>query len=80
MAPAGPPLGVKSLNESRPTVADLHGDNHYARLARENWSAAPRQAKFRQDILKNGLWDPLEKEEFAYRSLLILENLQALEK
>ncbi|KAI9793042.1 MAG: hypothetical protein M1816_000940 [Peltula sp. TS41687] len=68
-------------DESRPTVAELHGDNHFVQVARENWldTISKRPAKLRQDVLKTDLWEPLEKELFRYRSMLILENLQILE-
>jgi len=64
----------------RPTVADLHGDNHFAQVARKNWLAAKKTSKVRPDVVKKELWDELEKVDFAYSSLLILENLQLLER
>ncbi|KAF2133417.1 P-loop containing nucleoside triphosphate hydrolase protein [Dothidotthia symphoricarpi CBS 119687] len=65
---------------ARPTVADLHGDNHFAQAARKHWLAAKKTAKVRPDVVKKELWDELEKVDFAYSSLLILENLQLLER
>lgn len=65
--------------ESRPTVGDLQGDNHYVRVAKENWLETP-SSKVRQDVLKRDLWDVLETEHFAFRSLLTLESLQILER
>lgn len=80
-------LGRSSLrtglpDESRPTLADLHGDNHFVQVAKENWldATTTRPAKLRYDVLNREVWEPLEKEQFRYRSLLILENLQILEK
>ncbi|KAE8832277.1 hypothetical protein PTNB85_06669 [Pyrenophora teres f. teres] len=64
----------------RPTVADLHGENHFAQVARKNWLAAKKTPKVRPDVVKKELWDELEKVDFAYSSLLILENLQLLER
>lgn len=65
---------------ARPTVADLQGDNHYAEIARKTWLKAKKTPKVNAKLVKEELWDKLEKEGFAYPSLLILETLQALEK
>ena len=65
---------------ARPTVADLHGENHFAQVARKNWLAAKKAPKVRPDVVKKELWDELEKVDFAYPSLLVLENLQLLER
>lgn len=64
---------------ARPTVADLHGENHFAQVARNNWLASKKTPKVRPDVVKKELWDQLESDGFAYSSLLILENLQLLE-
>lgn len=66
-------------DESRPTEAGLQADDHFGRVARESWLGT-RAAKLRPDVLKRDLWDPLEREDFRYQLLLILENLQALER
>jgi intron-binding protein aquarius len=65
---------------ARPTVADLHGENHFAQVARKNWLAAKKTPKVRPEVVKKELWDELENVDFAYSSLLILENLQLLER
>jgi intron-binding protein aquarius len=65
---------------SRPTVADLQGDNHYAEIARKYWLKNKKPPKVQPKVVKEELWDHLEKEGFAYTSLLILETLQVLEK
>ncbi|KAL1799712.1 hypothetical protein ACET3X_000054 [Alternaria dauci] len=65
---------------ARPTVADLHGENHFAQVARKNWLAAKKTPKVRPEVVKKELWDELENADFAYSSLLILENLQLLER
>lgn len=65
---------------ARPTVADLHGENHFAQVARKNWLAAKKTTKVRPEVVKKELWDQLESVDFAYSSLLILENLQLLER
>lgn len=64
---------------SRPSLAEIHGDSPYAQLAQELWLKAPTQ-RVNQEKLKNEIWDPLEKESFAPSSLLLLENLQIVEK
>jgi len=65
---------------ARPTVADLHGENHFAQVARKNWLTAKKTPKVRPEVVKKELWDKLEEGDFAYSSLLILENLQLLER
>ncbi|KAH5569821.1 pre-mRNA-splicing factor [Parastagonospora nodorum] len=65
---------------ARPTVADLHGENHFAQVARKNWLTAKKTPKVRPEVVKKELWDELEDGDFAYSSLLILENLQLLER
>lgn len=69
-----------SLRHARPTVADLHGENHFAQVARKNWLTAAKAPKARADVVKTELWDELEALDFAYSSLLVLENLQLLER
>lgn len=64
-------------------MADLDGENSFAQLAKKHWlktSKKPAKVKVKQDILKNEIWDVLEKEGFAFGSLLVLENLQILER
>lgn len=70
----------KSSNHARPTVTDLLGENHYAQLARTHWLRGSKPAKVQPKVVKEELWDSLEKDGFAFGSLLILENLQALER
>ncbi|KAF2828471.1 P-loop containing nucleoside triphosphate hydrolase protein [Ophiobolus disseminans] len=69
-----------SILHARPTVADLHGENHFAQVARKNWLTAKKTPKVRPEVVKKELWDELEKVDFAYSSLLVLENLQLLER
>jgi len=59
---------------------DLESDNHYAEVARNNWLKSTKPPKVRSSIVKDELWDKLEKDGFAYGSLLILETLQILER
>ncbi|KAL3425681.1 intron-binding protein aquarius [Phlyctema vagabunda] len=72
----------KETDSARPTVADLQGDNAFAQLAKQYWLKSTKKAtkvKVKQDVLKNEIWDVLEKETFEFKSLLVLENLQILE-
>ncbi|KAJ5543140.1 CWF11 family [Penicillium sp. DV-2018c] len=65
--------------ESRPTVVDFREENPWVQVAKAHWlNAKVRKAK--ADVIKKQLWDPLEAEGFNTRSLLILENLNILEK
>ncbi|KAI1335173.1 hypothetical protein F5Y15DRAFT_399182 [Xylariaceae sp. FL0016] len=67
---------------ARPTVADLEGESEFAQLARQHWLKTTKRqtkVKIKNDILKKDIWDRLEKDEFAYKSLLVLEGLQTLE-
>ena len=65
---------------SRPSTHDLVGNNPYAELARKTWLRKDFSGKVQQKILKEELWDRLEKDGFAFTSLLLLENLQTLER
>ncbi|KAJ4349722.1 uncharacterized protein N0V89_008340 [Didymosphaeria variabile] len=67
-------------SHARPTIADLHGENHFAQVARKNWLTAKKPPKARPEVIKQELWDELETVDFAYSSLLVLENLQLLER
>jgi hypothetical protein len=73
----------QDIENERPTVADLYGDSHFASLAKQHWLKSTKKAskiKVKPDILKKEIWDVLEQDDFSYRSLLILENLQILER
>jgi intron-binding protein aquarius len=73
----------READDGRPTVADLQGENEFAQLAKKHWlktSKKNAKVKVKPDVLKTEIWDVLEKEDFAFKSLLVLENLQILEK
>ena len=64
-------------------VGDLGNSNYWAELAGEHWiktSKVSKGKKIKQEVLKKKIWDVLEQESFQFRSLLMLENLQLLEK
>lgn len=58
----------------------IFGDNHYVEIANKHWMNAPSASKLQPKALKTEIWDALDKENFNYGSLLILENLQIVEK
>ncbi|CZR59201.1 related to NAM7-nonsense-mediated mRNA decay protein [Phialocephala subalpina] len=67
---------------ARPTVADVEGDDGFAQLAKTHWLKKTKKTtkvKVKQDVLKNEIWEVLEKDGFPFKSLLVLENLQILE-
>lgn len=72
----------RTIDDGRPTVADLKGDSPFAQLANKHWLKSKKSTKVtvKPEVLKKEIWDVLEKEKFAYRSLLVLENLQILER
>lgn len=74
------PSGMAHNLETRPSVSDLQGDNRWVTLAQSHWLKQSKIRKAKQDVLKNEIWDPLEAEGFSARSLLMLENLNILEK
>ena len=73
----------QDVDNGRPTIADLQGDSHFVLLAKQHWLKSTKKAakvKVKPDIIRKEIWDVLERDDFAYRSLLILENLQVLER
>jgi intron-binding protein aquarius len=73
----------KKQDTSRPTAADIEGESDFAQLAKQHWlkkSKRTTRVKVKTDVLKRDIWDTLEKEGFQYKSLLVLEGLQILER
>ena len=75
----------KTHNEQdRPTPAEIEEEEHrFVQLARKNWlkpGKKPAKPKVKNEILKQGIWDVLEQDGFHYKSLLLLESLQTLER
>ena len=64
----------------QPNVGDPGEDNHWAQLAKKHWPKAVRTKKTKPEVIKKEIWDVLEQEAFHFRSLLMLESLQLLEK
>jgi intron-binding protein aquarius len=68
---------------NHPSATDADGDNAFAQLARQHWLKKTKRAnkvKVNIDVLKGEIWDPLQKEGFDLKSLLVLEGLQLLER
>ncbi|EMC92681.1 hypothetical protein BAUCODRAFT_257964 [Baudoinia panamericana UAMH 10762] len=63
---------------SRPTTADLVGDHPLAQVARKQWLTS-KPSKVLPETLQ-GLWDAVESDANAPYALLLLEQLQALER
>lgn len=67
---------------ARPTISDLTGDSEIARIARETWLASPNPPKVLATKV-NEVWKAVQADgddEAAHFSLLLLEQLQALER
>ena len=63
----------------RPTISDLTGDHHLAKLARANWLTSSPQ-KVLPKLVEQEIWTHVEDEGFPYFSFVLLEQLQALER
>ncbi|KAK0385765.1 hypothetical protein NLU13_6942 [Sarocladium strictum] len=81
--PKAAPAPDASKDEGRPTPAEVEEEEHqFVQVARKNWlkqGKKPAKVKVKNDVLKQNVWDQLEREGFAYKSLLLLESLQTLE-
>lgn len=70
----------RETGDGRPTVADLEGESQFAQVAKKHWlGKKTAKVKVKLDVLKKEIWDVLEKEDFTFKSLLVLENLQILQ-
>lgn len=70
---------VATYDDTRPTISDLHGNDPFAQAARRLW-LDKKSPKFKPEVIKNEFYDSLERDGFKYKRLLLLENLQFLEK
>lgn len=68
-----------TANASVAPAADGSGMGSWKQLAHEHWLRTPESKKITPDRLKKEIWDVLEQENFQFRSLLALDNLQLLE-
>lgn len=78
MAPA-PNIDNESNEDGRQKASDSHELDHWTQVANQHWLKGSKSQKIKKDVIKGEIWDVLEKENFHYRSLLELENLQILE-
>lgn len=74
----------QAANDGRPTPAEIEEEEHqFVQLARKHWLKPGKKTakvKVKSDVLKQGIWEVLEREGFSYKSLLLLESLQTLER
>lgn len=68
-----------NFDDGRPTISDLQGLDPLAQAAKKHWDNV-KNLKFKPGAVKTEFYDVLERDGFRYRSLLILEQLQFLEK
>lgn len=69
--------------DDRPTPAEVEEEEHaFVQLARKTWLKPGKKAskpKVKADVLKQGIWEVLERDGFSYKALRLLESLQVLE-
>lgn len=73
----------KEVDVEMPSAGEVDIESSFSQLAHTHWlkpSKKSTKVKVKQDVLKNDIWDVLEKGDFAFGSLLVLENLQILER
>lgn len=79
-----PKAKKETADEEHPTPAEVEEEEHqFVQLARKHWLKAGKKAKqpkVKNDVLKQGIWDVLDREGFQYKSLRLLESLQTLER
>lgn len=75
---------AQGSEDGRPTPAEVEQEEHqFVQLARKHWlkpGKKPAKPKVKNDVLKQSIWDLLEREGFQYKTLLLLESLQTLER
>ncbi|KAK6532207.1 hypothetical protein TWF281_006401 [Arthrobotrys megalospora] len=77
MAPQA--LDLVMTEDVQPTFSDLQGGNFYAVAANTHWLKPGGQPRFSSKAVKE-IYSALEKEDFSQRDLLLLENLQYMER
>ncbi|KAM3502169.1 hypothetical protein MY10362_005039 [Beauveria mimosiformis] len=67
----------------RPTPAEVEEEEHqFVQVARAHWLKTTNKktkVKVKNDVLKQSIWEALERDGFQHKSLLLLESLQTLE-
>ena len=69
-----------SVKVSLASNGDFDAVNHWTLLAQKYWLKDPRPKAVKSEVIKSDIWDALQNEGFEPRSLLMLENLQLLER
>ena len=72
-------ITIASNEDDHPDIQDF-GEGHWSTLAQKHWAKPTSTRKVKAEVIKTELWETLEKEDFRFRSLLVLESLQLLEK
>jgi hypothetical protein len=78
--------GIVPVMSPQTTEIPSQGDGlqgsklHYADVANKHWLNTKKLGNVKTKVIKQDLWDYLEKDDFDYGSLLLLENLQVLER
>lgn len=87
MAPRTRGVIEEPQNDSKIQEDDSSVEHVFVQLAKKHWlkpttskKVATTKVKIKPDVLKKEIWDVLEAEDFQFQSLLLLENLQLLER
>lgn len=62
------------------SVEENEGLDRWTALAEKHWLKSTNAKKVNSDFVKKDIWDVLVLDGFDFRSLLVLENLQLLER
>jgi intron-binding protein aquarius len=73
---------AQGTSDASQIAVNLDEESIFTQLAKKHWlkSSKSTKVKVKPDVLKSEVWDVLEKEDFAFRLLLELENLQILDR
>lgn len=65
---------------SQPPALEQESNGHFNELAAKTWQNKKSPPKVTAKVVKQELWDQLERDSFPYLNLLELETLQAVEQ
>ena len=68
------------IEEGWPTAVDINNETYFTRIAQRLWLKSKKASRVKPEVLKNEIWDVLERESFEFRFLLAFDNLQILER
>lgn len=86
MAPRtrGKEVAPKNAVQESPSDVGPEQTDSWAQLAQKHWLKATgkstKPVKVKPDVVKNEIWDVLEKNDFNFRDLTELEGLQFLDR